>query len=157
MIMLWKRPKDDRPAVLIVCTGNSCRSQMAEGLVKDKFGDRVRVYSAGSHPSGVVHPMAIEVMKDLDISIRRNKSQHWEDLPVDHFDLIITVCDDAEEQCPLVPNEGGDRRYIPIQDPIHARGSLSEIRQAFQEARERIREQVLPAIGEWLSDSAVEH
>ena len=128
----------------------------SEGLLKDKLGDKIRVYSAGSNPSGVVHPMAIEVMKEIDVSIRRNKSQHWNDLPVDDYDLIVTVCDHAEEQCPLVPSEGGDRVHIPIEDPIHAQGNMSEIRQAFRDARDRIAEEILPAVEEWLSSSAVE-
>jgi len=148
--MLWKRSQKSRPAVLIVCTGNSCRSQIAEGLLKDKFGDQIRVFSAGSNPSGVVHPMAIEVMKEIDINIRRQKSQHWEDLQVNQFDLIVTVCDHAEDKCPLVPNEGGERVYVPIQDPIHARGTMMEIRQAFREARENITDNVVPVVAEWL-------
>ncbi len=148
--MLWKRPDDNRPAMLIVCTGNSCRSQMAEGLLKDQFGDQLRVFSAGSNPSGVIHPMAIEVMKEVGINIRRQKSQHWDDLPVENFDLIITVCDHAEDKCPLVPNEGGERMYIPIADPIIVRGTVVEVRQAFRQARERITDTVLPAVEEWL-------
>jgi len=148
--MLWKSNRQNKPVVLIVCTGNSCRSQIAEGLVREHFGDRARVYSAGSHPSGVVHPMAIEVMKEIGINIRRQKSQHWEDLPVDDYDLIVTVCDLANEKCPLVPSEKGDRMHVPFEDPIHARGSAKEVAQAFRETREQITEDLLPAIEQWL-------
>jgi len=142
----------DKPAILLVCTGNSCRSQMAEGLVKHSFGESVKVYSAGSHPAGVVHPMAIEVMKESGINIRRNKSQHWDELPVQRYDLIITLCDHAEQYCPLVPAANGDRLYIPFPDPIRVTGSKQIIKQAFRESREQIAETLLPVIEEWLEN-----
>ena len=150
--MLWKKRQTDKPVILIVCTGNSCRSQIAEGLVRERFGDRAKVYSAGSSPSGVVHPMAIEVMKEIGINIRRQKSQHWEDLNVDDYDLIVTVCDNADEECPLVPSEKGFRMHIPFSDPIHARGSTEKIRQTFRETREQITEELLPEVEAWLDD-----
>lgn len=150
--MFWKKPDlDSKPVILVICTGNSCRSQIAEGLIKDRYGDRVRVYSAGSHPSGIVHPMSIEVLSEVDINIRRNKSQHWDELPVDDFDLIVTLCDKADHYCPLVPTEKGERKHIPFPDPIYVRGSQEEIRQAFRETRERIDEELLPVIEEWLN------
>jgi len=149
--MFWKKPDNDKPAILVVCTGNSCRSQIAEGLLKHKYDDVARIYSAGSNPSGVVHPMAIEVMKEVGISIRRHKSQHWNELPVDDFDLIITVCDNASKRCPLVPTENGERLHIPFPDPIHVRGSTEHIRQAFRETRERIMEELVPEVDKWLA------
>lgn len=139
-----------KPVILIVCTGNSCRSQIAEGLARERFGDRARIYSAGSNPSGVVHPMAIDVLQEVGINIRRNRSQHWEELPVDDFDLIITVCDHANALCPLVPTERGERRHIPFADPIMATGTPEQVRQAFRETREQITEQLMPVIAEWL-------
>ncbi|HKJ66938.1 MAG TPA: arsenate reductase ArsC [bacterium] len=140
----------EKPVVLIVCTGNSCRSQIAEGLISNAFGSAVRVYSAGSNPSGVVHPMAIDVMREIGVIIRRNKSQHWRDLPVDDFDLIVTVCDHADRHCPLVPTAHGERMHIPFDDPIRVTGSSETVRQAFRETREQIREILLPAIREWV-------
>lgn len=141
----------NKPVVLIICTGNSCRSQIAEGFARQAFGNAVRIYSAGSNPSGVVHPMAIDVMQEIGINIRRNKSQHWRDLPVKDFDLIITVCDHADQHCPLVPTKRGERMHIPFEDPIRVTGSAETVRQAFRETREQIRETLLPAIGEWLN------
>lgn len=144
--------RDDKPVILIVCTGNSCRSQIAEGLIKDRLEDKVRVYSAGSQPAGVVHPMAIEVLREININIRRNKSRHWEELPVDDFDLIITVCDSANELCPLVPTEKGERKHIPFPDPIHVRGTRNEIKNAFRQTRDDIEERLLPEVENWLSN-----
>lgn len=141
---------NDKPVILIVCTGNSCRSQMAEGLARRRFDDRARIYSAGSNPSGVVHPMAIDVLQEIGINIRRNRSRHWEELPVDDFDLIITVCDHADALCPLVPAERGERRHIPFADPIMATGTPEQVRQAFRETREQIADQLIPVIEEWL-------
>jgi len=141
---------NDKPVILIVCTGNSCRSQMAEGLARRRFDDRARIYSAGSNPSGVVHPMAIDVLQEIGINIRRNRSRHWEELPVDDFDLIITVCDHADALCPLVPTERGERRHIPFADPIMATGTPEQVRQAFRETREQIADQLIPVIEEWL-------
>jgi len=125
---------------------------MAEGLVKKRFGDQVRVYSAGSNPSGVVHPLAIEVMKEIGINIRRHKSQHWNELAEKNYDLIITVCDNADEKCPLVPSETGVRMHVPFKDPIHATGSTELRRQAFRETREQIIEHLLPVVREWLGN-----
>lgn len=96
--------------------------------------------------------MAIDVMKEIGINIRRHRSQHWNDLPVSDFDLIITLCDYANKRCPLVPSENGDRLHIPFPDPIHVRGSTGHIRQAFRETRERIIEELLPEVEHWLAN-----
>ncbi len=146
----------NKPVILIVCTGNSCRSQIAEGFARQAFGDSARIYSAGSNPSGVVHPMAIDVMREIGINIRRNKSRHWRDLPVEDFDLIITVCDHANQKCPLVPTTQGDRMHIPFEDPIRVTGSSEMVRQAFRETREQIKETLLPVIEGWLDHWRVE-
>lgn len=146
----------EKPVILIVCTGNSCRSQIAEGLAKKHYGDRARIFSAGSNPSGIVHPMAIEVLHEVGINIRRNRSQHWIELPVEDFDLIITVCDHANKNCPLVPTKRGERRHIPFEDPIRVTGTADEVRQAFRETREQISERLLPVIDEWLDEFEAE-
>jgi arsenate reductase (thioredoxin) len=86
--------------VLILCTGNSARSQMAEGLLRHDAGDRFDVYSAGTNP-GVVRPEAIAVMSELGIDISRHRSKHVNEFENQHFDHVITVCDNGRETCPV--------------------------------------------------------
>ena len=88
--------------VLFLCTHNSVRSQMAEGLLRAYYGDKYEVYSAGTHPT-FVHPKAIEVMKEINIDISKQYSKSIEDLPEKYFDYVVTVCNHAREACPFFP------------------------------------------------------
>lgn len=88
--------------VIFICTGNSCRSQMAEGILRDLAGDRFDVYSAGSHPSRV-HPMSIAVMDEWDIDLRQHTSDPIDQYLDEHIDIAITVCDHAKQVCPVFP------------------------------------------------------
>ena len=107
---------EKRQKVLFVCTGNSCRSQIAEGLLKYKASDRYDVFSAGSHPS-MVHPSAITVMKEWDIDISGNSSDSLDQYLNMGIDIVITVCDDANQVCPVFP--GNVHRYHwSIDDPF---------------------------------------
>ncbi|MBC7237173.1 MAG: arsenate reductase ArsC [Chloroflexi bacterium] len=131
-----------RKQVLILCTGNSARSQMAEGLVNRFLGDRWQAHSAGTRPAGYVHPLAIEVMRELgiDISAQRSKSvDEFRDAPMD---VVITVCDNAAEDCPLWLGKGRVV-HIPFADPAAVTGAPEERREAFRAVRDAIRGRIL--------------
>ncbi len=102
--------------VLFVCTGNSCRSQIAEGLLRDMAGDRFEVYSAGSHPSRV-NPLAIAVMKEWGIDISHHTSDYVDDYLDKDIDIVITVCDHANQVCPTFPGKV-ERIHWSIDDPF---------------------------------------
>ena len=128
--------------VLFLCTENACRSQMAEGLVNHDLAGQVKAFSAGIRPSRV-NPRAIQVMAELGIDISRHYSKSVEDLAGEQFDLVITVCDQAQEQCPLFPGET-EVLHVGFQDP--ARGTGSE--RIFRKVRDALREQLVPLLRE---------
>ncbi len=122
---------------------------MAEGFAKyyaEKFGKDVKIYSAGSEPSGYVHPLAIEVMAEKGIDISRNRSKSLEDVPLNELDYLITLCGDAAENCPLIP--GANTQHWELPDPAKARGSKEERLRKFREVRDKIEEKVKAFIGE---------
>jgi putative ABC transport system ATP-binding protein len=135
---------EKRPRVLFLCTGNSSRSQMAEGLLRKSFGDRFEALSAGSRPAGYVHPLAIAAMQEIgtDVSTQRSKSVR-EFLPPDGRlpDVLITLCESAARECPTFPTEVR-RLDWPLDDPGHVTGTPDERLDAFR----RTREQLLTAI-----------
>ncbi|MCP4165623.1 MAG: arsenate reductase ArsC [Chloroflexi bacterium] len=127
--------------VLILCTGNSCRSQMAEGMVNHYLGERWQAYSAGTEPSGYVHPLAVEAMAELGIDISDGRSQStdaYKDIP---FDVVITVCGDAAENCPLWLQEG-EVVHIGFADPAKATGAKKEQLAVFRQVRDQIHERI---------------
>lgn len=128
----------DRMRVLILCTGNSARSQMAEGLLRHDNGHRFDVTSAGTHPINV-HPLAIEAMQEIGIDISGHRSKSVDDLAGESFDYVITVCDRANENCPSFPNV---RRRIhwSFEDPAAAVGSHEERLESFRRVRDRLRQ-----------------
>jgi len=129
--------------VLFLCTGNSCRSQMAEGLVNHQRGDEWHAVSAGTHPTGYVHPVAIAALKEIgvDISAARSKSADgFRDVP---FDLVVTVCDDAAENCPLWLGQG-KRAHLGFPDPAKASGDDEQVMAEFRAVRDAIRARVIP-------------
>lgn len=128
--------------VLILCTGNSCRSQMAEGLVNALVGDKWEAVSAGTRPTGVVHPLAVQVMAELGIDISHQMSKSAEAFSDAPLDLVITVCDDAAEECPVWLGVGR-RAHIGFPDPASATGSTAEKLIQFRSVRDEIRAQVL--------------
>lgn len=127
--------------VLILCTGNSCRSQMAEALINEKLSGTWRAYSAGTEPSGYVHPKALRALEEIGI-LHRGESKHIDDLPTSAFDSVITVCDDAAEQCPVWLGRGV-RQHIGFPDPAKAEGTEEEVMAVFRQVRESIEDQVL--------------
>ncbi len=129
-----------RKRVLVLCTGNSCRSQMAEGWLRHDLGDAVEAYSAGTHPC-FVHPDAIEVMREAGVDISAHRSKPVRELAGETFDLVITVCDSAAAECPSLP---GASRVVheaiddPVGNPPRGADGLDDFRRARDEIRERV-------------------
>ena len=126
--------------VLFLCTGNSCRSQMAEGFLRTLAGDNFESHSAGTKPS-VVNPMAIEVMREVGIDISGQRSKNVTDYVGTHLQYVITVCDNAKEQCPIFPGPC-IREHWPFEDPADARGSREEKLAVFRRVRDEIAEKI---------------
>lgn len=126
-----------KPTVLFVCTHNSARSQMAEGLLRDRYGDRHEVLSAGTERTHV-RPLAIEVMKEIGIDISGHTSKTVEDLGDRDYDVVVTVCDSAREACPYVPARRTMHQSFP--DPSDARGAEEERLAVFRDVRDQIAE-----------------
>lgn len=126
------------PKILILCTGNSCRSQMAEGFLKS-FDSSLEVYSAGTNPSSQIHPKAVEVMKELGIDISGNYPKNVIKYIDDPFDYVITVCDNAKETCPVFTGKVKKRLHISFEDPAKAKGTEDEILSVFRMVRDKIK------------------
>lgn len=127
----------DRKRVLILCTGNSARSQMAEGLLRHDAGDRFTVESAGTKPSPV-RPEAITVMKEVGIDLTSHRSKHVDELAGQEFDYVLTVCDHAKETCPVFFGSA-TRLHHSFNDPAAAEGSEEKRLSAFREVRDELR------------------
>jgi len=123
--------------ILILCTGNSCRSQMAEGFLKS-FSDFIEVYSAGTNPSSEVHPKAIEVMQEIGVDISSSKPESVDAFIKEAFDYVITVCGDAKETCPVFEGKVKNQLHIGFDDPADATGSEEEILSEFKRIRNEI-------------------
>lgn len=126
--------------ILVLCTGNSARSQMAEGLLRAALGDRFEVYSAGSRPSRV-RPEAITVMRELGIDISGHRSKHLEEFLGTEFRYVITVCDHAAETCPVFPG-AAERIHWSFEDPAAVEGDEQTRLAAFRRIRDQIAERV---------------
>jgi len=125
--------------ILILCTGNSCRSQMAEGFLKS-FDDKLEVFSAGTNPSSAVHPKAILVMKEIGIDISGYKPENVDKYLSQSFDYVITVCDNAKETCPFFTGKVNHRLHIGFEDPADATGTEEEIANEFRRIRDQIKD-----------------
>jgi arsenate reductase (thioredoxin) len=124
--------------ILILCTGNSCRSQMAEGFMKS-FNPELEVYSAGTNPSKQVHPKAIQVMKEVGIDLSKNYPKMVDQFLGESFDYVITVCDNAKETCPVFIGKVGKQLHIGFEDPADATGTEEEILAEFRRIRDEIK------------------
>lgn len=124
--------------ILILCTGNSCRSQMAEGFLKS-FDKNLEVFSAGTKPSSQVHPKAIQVMKEVGIDLSNNYPKHSDQFINDPFDYVITVCDNAKESCPVFMGKVGKQIHIRFEDPADATGTEEEVLAVFRKIRDEIK------------------
>jgi arsenate reductase len=141
-----------KPLVLILCTGNSCRSQMAEAYLREIAGDHLRVESAGSNPTGSVHPLAAQVLSEDGTDISKYRSKHLDEFLDQSVETVITVCGNADAACPTFP--GQVRRYHwPFEDPAHATGTDAEILDCFRSVRDAVR-QVFTAYGHGRLDEA---
>ena len=123
--------------VLFLCTGNSCRSHMAEGILRKLGGDRYQAFSAGSKPAGYVHPLAVKVMDEFGQDISKHRSKSLEEFTGEPFDYVITVCDNAREACPVFPS-AKNQLHWSFDDPARARGSDQEKLQVFRRVRDEI-------------------
>ena len=130
-------PEKDKIKVLFLCTANAARSQMAAGIVKYDFGDRIETYSAGTNPKGVSR-LAVMVLDELGIDISRETSDPLDKYKDMHFDYVITLCDEANEKCPLFFG-GVNRLHIGFPDPPHSNDPTPENLQQFREVRDAIR------------------
>jgi arsenate reductase len=126
--------------VLVLCTGNSARSQMGEGLFRAEGGEAVDVFSAGTTPSSV-RPEAITVMKEIGIDISGHRSKSVDEFAGQSFDYVVTVCDNARDNCPVFP-AGAERIHWSFEDPAAVHGSEGERLSAFRRIRDQIHERV---------------
>ena len=122
--------------ILIVCTGNSCRSQMAEGFMKS-FNNELEVFSAGTRPEKQVNPFAVRVMKEKGIDISNYRPKHVDDFTSMPFDYVITVCDHAKESCPIFPGAVKVMHW-PFPDPPHSREVSEAVLEEFRNVRDMI-------------------
>ncbi len=122
--------------VLFLCTGNSCRSQMAEAIVNTRWGDAWDAYSAGTQPAGYVHPLALRVLGEVGIQ-HEGRSKRADEYGAVPFDLVVTVCDDAAENCPVWLGKGR-RVHVGFPDPAKATGSEDEVLAVFRQVRDDI-------------------
>ena len=127
--------------VLFLCTGNSCRSHMAEGFLRSLAGDQFEVLSAGSKPTGQVHPLAIEAMRELGVDISKHESKSLDVFAGGKFDCVITVCDNAREACPNFPG-AAQQLHWSFDDPAHAPGTDEQKMRSFRRVRDEIHDRI---------------
>jgi len=128
--------------ILILCTGNSCRSQMAEGFLK-RIDPTLHVCSAGTNPSAKIHPFAVKVMTEIGIDISGGQPENIDRYLNERWDYVITVCDNAKETCPVFSGTVKKHLHIGFEDPAEAKGTEEEILAAFRQIREEIQEDFL--------------
>lgn len=139
----------ERVKILVLCTGNSCRSQIAEGYFRHLAGDRVDVKSAGLDPKGL-SPKAIEVMKEVGVDISNHTSNHLKEFLNEEFDFVITVCDNAAKNCPIWPKKT-ERLHWPFPDPAIATGTETEILEVFR----KVRDDIDMKVKQWLASENI--
>lgn len=127
-----------KPNVLILCTGNSCRSHMAEGILRAAAGDLLEVHSAGSKPAGYVHPKAIAALAEIGMDISGHTPKHMNDFLDREIETVITVCGNADQACPMYPGQAA-RYHWGFDDPAHAKGTEEEVMDEFRRVRDEIR------------------
>ena len=135
----------EKKRVLILCTGNSCRSQMAEGWINGLLGDRWEARSAGTRPSERVHPMAVRVMAEVGIDISKGRPEQVGAYLDEEWDLVVTVCDSAKESCPVFPKPV-EQLHVSFEDPAEAEGDDEERLGFFRRIRDEIRKRLLPEV-----------
>ncbi len=128
-----------KPAVLILCTGNSARSHLAEGILRAAAGDILEVYSAGSKPTGFVHPLAVIAMDEIGINIRSHRSKHLGEFLNQPIETVITVCGNVDQVCPVFPGQV-NRIHWGFDDPAKATGTAEDRLNAFRRVRDQMKE-----------------
>jgi arsenate reductase len=131
----------NRKRILFLCTGNSCRSHMAEGLLRSLGGNRFEAFSAGITPAGYVHPLAIRAMQELNIDISHHASKSLDGFSEQQFDYVITVCDNAREACPTYAG-ATEQLHWSFDDPAQAQGSDEQQMAVFRRVRNEIRQRL---------------
>ena len=126
------------PLILILCTGNSCRSHLAEGILRQALGEGWEVASAGSNPAGFVHPLAIRALEEIGIDISGHRSKHLDEFLTRQVETVITVCGRADAACPAFPGNV-NRHHWSFDDPAHAPGTEEDRMQFFRRVRDEIR------------------
>lgn len=135
----------DRKRVLVLCTGNSCRSQMAEGWINALVGEQWEARSAGTAPAARVHPLAIRVMAEVGIDIGGGKPEHVDAYLDEPWNLVVTVCDSAQEACPAFPRPV-EKIHLSFFDPAAAEGTDQEKMAVFRRVRDEIRDRLVPEV-----------
>ena len=130
--------------VLFLCTGNSCRSQMAEAIVNARLGDDWQAFSAGTKPAGYIHPKALAALSEIGIK-HDGRSKSVDEFRRVEFDVVVTVCDSAAEECPVWVGQG-KRLHHSFLDPAKARGSEQEIMNVFRSVRDDIEKEIIPLL-----------
>jgi arsenate reductase (thioredoxin) len=164
LVGVWVHGPDARPfleveainmksTVLILCTGNSCRSHIAEGFLHAAAGDLVNVQSAGSSPTGCVHPLAIKVMAEVGIDISGHRSKHLKEFLGQPIRTVVTVCGNLDQGCPVFPGQM-QRHHWPFLDPAKATGGEVEILNVFRQTRDEMR-RVFEAYAAGLKDAVM--
>jgi len=137
----------NRKRVLFLCTGNSCRSQMAEAIVNARLGDTWQAFSAGVRPAGTVHPNAVRALAEIGIQ-HEGRSKSADEFRAAPFDLVVTVCDQAAEECPMWLGPG-KRVHLGFPDPAKAVGGDDEVMAVFRAVRDAIAREVPALLGQW--------
>ena len=127
-----------KPLVLVLCTGNSCRSHLAEAILRRAAGDVIEVASAGSKPAGYVHPEALAVLQEIGLDASAHHSKHLSEFLDRPVATVITVCGNADQVCPVFPGQL-NRHHWGFSDPAHATGTPEEIRAEFRRVRDQIK------------------
>ncbi len=138
----------NKKRVLFLCTGNSARSQMAEGFVNHELGDSWEAFSAGTKPAEAVHPMAVAAMAEVGIDLTGHRPKSTEEFRYSPFDLVVTVCDHAAKHCPAWLG-AGEKIHIGFPDPAAADGGDAAKMQIFRKVRDAIRREILKLLREW--------
>ena len=145
----------NKPLMLVLCTGNSCRSHLAEGVLRASAGELIRVESAGSLPAGYVHPLAMEVMAEIGIDISAHRSKHLNEFLAQHVETVITVCGNADQACPMFPGQV-NRYHWGFDDPARATGTEVEQLAVFRRVRDEMR-RIFEAYAAGRCDEAKRH
>lgn len=132
--------------VLFLCAANSCRSQMAEGFARHWGHGVIEAYSAGTQPT-VLHPLTVEVMRERGVDVARQRAKGLSEVP-EQYDLVVTVCDQAAESCPVLPGAGGRLLHWSLPDPAQATGTPEEVKAAFRRVRDEIEARVRSLVEE---------